>query len=141
MVEQEIRNMKNMSLHQLRTLYLEYTGQNHVSINKRFYIQKLAYRMQEVTYGGLPSKLMKQLLEGKITKYKRAREGIPPAGTRLVKTYRGQEHEVRILVNGFEYQGKIYRSLSAIAFKISGKKQWGTFFFGLYSGGKNGKRN
>jgi DNA invertase Pin-like site-specific DNA recombinase len=39
----------------------------------------------------------------------------PPAGTRLMREYDGQQHFVTVLTKGFEYQGKVYRSLSGIA--------------------------
>jgi hypothetical protein len=55
------------------------------------------------------------------------------AGTRLVRDYRGVEHTVTVLHDGFEWQGRPYRSLSAIARAITGTRWNGWSFFGLKS--------
>jgi hypothetical protein len=49
----------------------------------------------------------------------------------LKRTIGGADHEVRVLADGFEYRGQVYRSLSAVAIKISGTHQSGFAFFGL----------
>ena len=56
---------------------------------------------------------------------------IPPAGTVLTKTYHGQTIEVKVLKNGFEYQGKIYKSISRVAMEIVKRPISGYVFFGL----------
>ena len=59
----------------------------------------------------------------------------PPVGTRLMREYDGEQHFVTVLTKGFEYQGRVYRSLSGIASEIVGANRSGTEFFGL-GGGK-----
>ena len=56
---------------------------------------------------------------------------IPPAGTVLTKTYHGQILEVKVLENGFEYQGKVYKSISRVAMEIVHHPISGYVFFGL----------
>lgn len=56
---------------------------------------------------------------------------IPPAGTVLTKTYHGQTLEVKVLENGFEYQGKVYKSISRVAMEIVRHPISGYIFFGL----------
>lgn len=56
---------------------------------------------------------------------------IPPAGTVLTKTYHGQTLEVKVLENGFEYQGKVYKSISRVAMEIVHHPISGYIFFGL----------
>lgn len=56
---------------------------------------------------------------------------IPPAGTGLIKTYHGQTLEVKVLENGFEYQGKVYKSISRVAMEIVHHPISGYVFFGL----------
>ena len=56
---------------------------------------------------------------------------LPPVGTRLVKTYRGKEYNVIVSTAGFQFEGIYYKSLSAVALKITGKRISGRFFFGL----------
>jgi len=54
-------------------------------------------------------------------------------GTRLMREWRGRSHEVQVLDDGFSWQGTHYRSLSAIARKITGTAWSGPLFFGLRS--------
>ncbi len=56
---------------------------------------------------------------------------IPPPGTVLTREYRGQTLRVTILDRGFEYDGKVYRSLTAIAQAVTGTHWNGLAFFGL----------
>ena len=55
----------------------------------------------------------------------------PVAGTRLIREWRGVEHHVTVRIDGFEYQGRKYKSLSAIARAITGTRWNGPLFFGL----------
>lgn len=53
-------------------------------------------------------------------------------GTRLLREYKGKSHEVLAIQNGlFVYEGTIFKSLSAVACRIVGRKRAGTIFFGL----------
>lgn len=52
-------------------------------------------------------------------------------GTRLLREWQGQTHHVTVLSQGFEYNGKMYRSLTAIARMITGTAWSGPLFFGL----------
>jgi len=52
-------------------------------------------------------------------------------GTRLIREWQGQTHEVTIMDKGYLWQGKRYRSLTAIAYEITGTKWSGPRFFGL----------
>ena len=56
---------------------------------------------------------------------------IPPTGTVMTKTYHGQTLEVKVLENGFEYQGKVYKSISRVAMEIVHHPISGYVFFGL----------
>lgn len=56
---------------------------------------------------------------------------IPPVGTVITKTYHGQTLEVKVLENGFEYQGKVYKSISCVAMEIVQHPISGYVFFGL----------
>jgi hypothetical protein len=53
------------------------------------------------------------------------------SGTRLVREWKGVEHCCTILADGFEYQGRRFKSLSAVANHITGTKWNGKVFFGL----------
>ena len=54
-------------------------------------------------------------------------------GTRLLREWQGQTHHVAVLSDGFEYDGKTYRSLTAISRQITGTAWSGPLFFGLRS--------
>lgn len=56
---------------------------------------------------------------------------LPAVGTVITKTYHGQAFEVKILENGFEYQGKTYKSISRVAMEIVKRPISGYVFFGL----------
>ena len=53
------------------------------------------------------------------------------SGTRLIREYQGVEHCVTVRDEGYEYQGRPYKSLSAIARAITGTRWNGLLFFGL----------
>lgn len=53
------------------------------------------------------------------------------AGTRLVREWNGIEHTVTVLRDGFEFEGRKYKSLSAIARAITGTRWNGRRFFGI----------
>ena len=69
---------------------------------------------------------------------RRSLASAPPAatltpGTRLLREWQGQTHHVTVLAQGFEYGGKIYRSLTSITREITGTAWSGPLFFGLRS--------
>jgi len=106
--------------------------------NRRFLESRLAYRIQELAHGGLKpdtvarlEALAEDLDGGDAVRRKRPVKDRPIAGTRLVREWQGVEHGVTVLDDGFEYQGRPYRSLSAIARAITGTRWNGLLFFGL----------
>ena len=111
--------------------------------NRRFLESRLAYRIQELAYGGLSEEALERLdaiadeLEGKATKARRAAAtGRPIAGTRLIREWQGKEHCVTVRRDDFEYQGRPYKSLSAVARHITGTNWNGLVFFGLKNQGR-----
>ena len=106
--------------------------------NRRYLESRLAYRIQELAYGGLKPETIRRLqdlaedLDGKGRGTARSRQGIVPiAGTRLLREWQGVEHVVTVTATGFEWQGRPYKSLSAIARAITGTRWNGWVFFGL----------
>jgi hypothetical protein len=106
--------------------------------NRRFLESRLAYRIQELAYGGLKPETVARLealgeqLDGGNVVIRRLRTDLKPiAGTRLIREHRGIEHTVTVLQDGYEWQGRPYKSLSAIARAISGTRWNGWVFFGL----------
>ncbi len=108
--------------------------------NRRFLESRLAYRIQELAYGGLKPETIKRLeamgqqLDGGNPVMRRIRtDDKPIAGTRLIREYQGVEQTVTVLNDGYEWQGRPYQSLSAIARAITGTRWNGWRFFGLKS--------
>jgi hypothetical protein len=106
--------------------------------NRRFLESRLAYRIQELAYGGLKPETLarlealgEQLDGGKITVRRMRGDDRPIAGTQLIREYQGVEHVVTVTRDGYEYQGQPYQSLSAIARAITGTRWNGRVFFGL----------
>ena len=108
------------------------------AFNRRYLESRLAYRIQELAYGGLKpetgrrlEKLGEELDGGRVDVRKRPANDRPISGTRLIRDYQGIEHCVTVRDNDFEYQGRPYKSLSAIARAITGTRWNGWMFFGL----------
>jgi hypothetical protein len=110
------------------------------AFNRRYLESRLAYRIQELAYGGLKPETVRRLeklgeeLDGDSKAKRQTRaDSRPIAGTRLIREYQGVEHCVTVRDDDFEYQGRPYKSLSAIARAITGTPWSGPVFFGLKS--------
>ena len=108
--------------------------------NRRYLESRLAYRIQELAYGGLKPETVRRLerlgeeLDGGDKTKRRVRADLRPITvTRLIREWQGVEHVVTVTSDGFEWQGRPYRSLSAIARGITGTRWNGWVFFGLKS--------
>jgi hypothetical protein len=107
--------------------------------NRRYLESRLAYRIQELAFGGLKPETIRRLerlgeeLDGgdRAKRRVRADRDRPLTGTRLLREWQGVEHVVTVTTNGFEWQGRPYKSLSAIARAITGTRWNGWTFFGL----------
>ena len=108
-------------------------------ISRDLLMRAVAYRLQELEFGGLP-KWARQSLAGATTNSqpsngnegtsKPAEPRLKP-GARLVREWRGRTHTVMALDDGFEFEGRLYRSLTQIAREITGAHWSGPRFFGL----------
>jgi hypothetical protein len=123
----------------LKQQWRELCGTEPPPYNRKFLESRLAYRIQELAYGGLKPETVARLealgdqLDGgnMVLRRIRAGEDRPVAGTRLVREFQGVEHTVTVLPDGYEYEGRPYRSLSSIARAITGTRWNGWTFFGL----------
>jgi hypothetical protein len=105
--------------------------------NRRYLESRLSYRIQELAYGGLKPEAKKrlealaaQLGRGGSRKVVGA-DRKPISGTQLIREWQGVEHSVTVRGADYEYQGRPYKSLSAIARAITGTRWNGWVFFGL----------
>ena len=134
----QISALKDKPIGDLKALWQKLCNTEPPPYNRKFLQSRLTYRIQELAYGGLKAETVERLdaLAGDITGkagkkgYKVTRQ-LPIAGTRLVREWGGVQHSVTVLEDGFEYEGRPYKSLSAIARAIAGTRWNGWLFFGL----------
>jgi hypothetical protein len=110
--------------------------------NRRFLESRLAYRIQELAYGGLKPETVERLEAlgqkldgGNIAVRRMPADRKPLTGTRLIREWQGVEHCVMVTMDGYEYSGRPYKSLSAVARAITSTRWNGWTFFGLKSAG------
>jgi len=153
-VLKQIADLQNLSHADLQQLWRTLHGKEPPAFNRPFLIKRLAYRIQELAYGGLSSNalgLMDKVLEdrgydgnggdcGRSHAEQRRKEGLPTPGTRFVREWRGRIYEVIATPNGFEYDGKPFRSLTAISQLITGTHCNGRVFFGMNRKMKKGRQ-
>jgi hypothetical protein len=109
-------------------------------LRKELMVPILAYRMQEKEFGGLSHRARKRLREiaQSLGPDKRLHASIAPSvksGTRLIRSWRGEVHEVSVTDRGFEYRGQHFATLSKIAREITGTRWSGPLFFGTRTKG------
>ena len=130
--------LKLMSVNELKTEWQALFDAPAPNNSRTFLESRLAYRIQELTYGG-PDKQTRRLLdlladevEGTLTrKAQIADPRNPVVGTKLIREWDGIAHTVTVLKEGFEWGGQRYKSLSAVARAITGTRWNGYRFFGL----------
>ena len=130
--------LKTMKTPELKAQWRELFDSEPPPFNRRYLESRLAYRIQELAYGGLKPETVRRLerlgeeLDGSDRKKSRVRaDSMPIVGTRLIREWQGVEHVVTVTADGFEWQGRPYKSLSAIARAITGTRWNGWVFFGL----------
>jgi Protein of unknown function (DUF2924) len=101
----------------------------------------LAWQLQERKFGGLkPATKRKLRVLARAQERKKRPTPLPQPpvnlrpGTAIIKRWRGAQHVVMVLADGFQHQGKVYASLSQLAREITGTRWNGPAFFGLRKG-------
>ncbi len=137
-VLQRIVALRAMPIDKLKQTWRDLYQTEPPAYNRKHLENRLAYRIQELAYGGLKPVTVKRLeelgeqLDGGNPRVRSRRvDGRPVAGTKLIREWQGTAHEVIIHVDHFEYEGRPYKSLSHIAKHITGTVWNGWAFFGL----------
>ncbi len=159
-VRNSIDSLDGMTVGQLREKYAKVFGEAARSGNRQWLLRRVAWRIQALAEGDLASRAMEQARQraGELARDADLRlrppkgpvtpilvhggvasaampiqrdERMPPPGTKLTRQFKGRVYLVNILPNGFEYDGEVYRSLSAVAHTITGSHWNGMLFFGL----------
>jgi hypothetical protein len=160
-LEKEVARFRQMSVIELRARYAELFGEPTGVTNKGWLCKRLAWRLQARAEGDLSERARRRaselacdtdlrLLPPRQPHAKSSERGeglaavmaqdrpdprLPPPGTVLVRKYRGESMQVKIMPDGFEYQGESYLSLSAVAKAITGSHCNGFLFFRLSARG------
>jgi hypothetical protein len=127
---------------ELRQMWRELFDKEPPGFSRNYLISRLAYRIQELAYGGLkPATRARLDVLADTLDPKAARQRVadrPVVGARLIRQWQGTEYQVTVLADGFEWEGRRYKSLSAVARAISGTRWNGWTFFGLkrHGGGR-----
>lgn len=159
----EVLALETLTVNQLVERYAEVFGEPTRSRNRQHLVRSIAWRLQELAFGGLSSETLAQLaaLSSEAPRPWRRRlldagprtlkarpakpappppppkprdPRLPPEGTVLRRVYRGETHEVTVRRDDFEYRGASYTSLSALAREITGTSWNGFTFFGASPG-------
>lgn len=126
--------LKTTSTPELKVMWKELYGCEAPSFHRQYLEPRLAYRIQELAFGGLSKDTKKRLRDlGQNPNQKNyARESVAlSTGTMLRREWRGVTYNVTVMPDGFEFEGKRYRSLSRIAREITGINRNGPEFFGM----------
>lgn len=148
-VVKQIAGLEKLSYAELQDRWRQLVGTDPPRYSRQMMIKRLAYRLQELAHGGLSEETrrrMDRLLDdagynqlGSLHPRRRRRKReLPVAGTRLIREWEGRRCEVTVTIKGFEFEGRPYRSLSAIAREVTGTRWNGPAFFGLRSGSGRG---
>ncbi len=157
-VTAQILALQKMTVRELKVKWRELYGEDTRSCNRQYLWRRLAWRVQELAYGGLSERANARIAElnqdddlrmlpprrwqppcngnGNQPEPQEARRPLrdprlPRPGSTLTRRYRGHEIRVTVLEEGFEYEGHHYGSLSALAREITGQRWNGLLFFGL----------
>jgi len=162
-IDKEVALLQRMTVGQLREKYEEVWEEPTNTRNKQWLVKRIAWKMQANIEGDISQrarrraadlargtdirttapKVMKPAAKpagNTVTGFVQPGEDnrLPPPSSELERVYKGEKYVVLVLENGFEYDGAIYKTLSAVAKKISGQHCNGYHFFNLNKkGGKS----
>src|SRR3954454_20045927 len=152
-VEKEISSLRELKIRDLKVRYRELFGEESSSFNHAHLFRRIAWRLQALAEGDLSQRARERALELAADpdlrlraphrfreRLERAQDSepnagrdlrLPPVGAELVREYKGRTIRVKVVEDGFEYQGRKYSSLSGIASRVTGTRWNGFSFFGL----------
>ena len=150
----QITRLKAMTVGQLRVEWERLYGEPTRSRNRQYLWRRLAWRIQELQFGGLPETAKARILEIAPTTFERSQvppgfspvtgggsttprhhttrdPRLPSPGSTIVREYRGQTLRLNVRDDGFELGGVHYDSLSEAARVVTGQRWNGPLFWGL----------
>lgn len=130
-VMRQLMALGGLSVEELKEKWRDLYGAEPPEFKHSFLVKRLAYRIQELYYGGLEAAVKERIKTLGKPESKRQQTLNSTPGTRLCRIYKGKTHEVIVSAKGYDYNGKNYRSLTAIAYAITGSHWNGKAFFGI----------
>jgi hypothetical protein len=165
-ITHELAALRRMTPQQLRQRYVEVFGEQASTKNKGWLLRRIAWRLQCLAEGDLSERARQRAAElandadlrttppkgkadddatadaGQPTQTRTlkfpANDRLPPPGTIITRLYKGQTLQVQILAKGFEHDGQVFASLSAVAKHVTGSHCNGYLFFRI--GQKGGEQ-
>ena len=158
-ISKEVSAMERMTVDQLRAKYADVFGETTNGRHKEWLIKRIAWRMQANAEGDLSERARRRAMElandadirmtpprepkpapdaGERTKTVATKVQASTAllpGTVLKREYKGQTVRMKVLADGFEWEGERYKSLTAVAKAVTGKHWNGFHFFNLRKNG------
>lgn len=131
-IQHELLDLPRLSRYDLVERWTElYGAAPPPRTSRSLMIRAVAYKLQERAFGALKPEIRRALLEYTPSAAKTRQAPRLSPGTVLLREWQGVTHQVTILEEGVLYQGKRYRSTSAVARTITGGRWSGPRFFGL----------
>jgi hypothetical protein len=152
-IEREVAALQRMSTGQLCERYAELFGEPTRTRHRTYLVRKIAWKLQALVEGDLSERARRRAAElahgtelrvmppkpadatqpATVVQHAAVAtdERLPAPGTAIVRQYKGRTLQVLVLRDGFEFEGQRYKSLSAVAKKITGSHVNGYRFFGL----------
>ena len=134
-VIKRVAALPSMTTSQLKEMWRQYHETEAPPFNRAFLVSRLAHRIQEMAYDSLSERDEKRLERIPADDAQQEKKRPPGerlmTGTRLTREWKGVLHSCVVLDDGFEHQGRRFKSLSAVANFITGTKWNGLVFFGL----------
>ena len=158
-VAKEVAALDRMTVSELRSKHIDAFGEPTRTGNKEYLVKRIAWRLQANARGDLTCRARRRAeelandadLSTTAQKVRKAENRpaltrqtsvafdsdsrLPMAGSNIKRLYKGREIVVRVLPKGFEHEGEVYRTLSAVAKAITGTHWNGYHFFNLKRNG------
>jgi hypothetical protein len=153
--DQQMEELRKLAARELRERYRELFGAESTSRCKQQLVRRINWKLQALAHGDLSERARCRIIEisqdanlriqlpaalvpirrpgaaARIPLRKSRKPSTPTTGTELRREYRGKTVIVKVLANGFEYEGQCYGSLSAVARAATGTRWNGLVFFGV----------
>ena len=155
-VGKEVAALKRMTVRELRARYAQVFGEETQAGNKPWLVKRIAWRLQSLAEGDLSERARQRAAklandaDVRLSPPKakpasptpagrtktaalvvKGNDRLPPPGTIITRQYKDHTLQVKVLPGGLEFEGEVYKSLSAVAKAITGQHCSGYYFFRL----------